>query len=93
MPNVTKKLRNQTKEASEDSRFKVVNLFRSANKECSPEITATANRLPLTVLDVESADYNIIDLTVKPIATDFVYDIYYTNSEGIGDSELDAEFL
>lgn len=93
VPNITKKLRHQTKKASEDNRFKVVNFFRSANKEeCSPEISTTSNQLPFTVLDVESADYNIINSAVKPIDTDFVYDIYYTNSEGIGDNELDAEF-
>lgn len=94
IPNLTSKIRQQRKEAAENSRFKVVNFFRSIDNEINSleyRPSSIEDKLALTVLDVEAE----IQANGEKNATDdsdYVYDLYYTNSEGIDDSEFDSEF-
>ncbi|CAG9863477.1 unnamed protein product [Phyllotreta striolata] len=76
--NLTDKLRLKHEEASKNSRYKIVNCFRS------PSLNTSEEQKEYTILDVET-DINQNDASTvnKNSDTDdkYVYDLYYTNPD------------
>lgn len=89
--NLTEKLREQQKEASKSSRYKIVNCFRKIAEESKSEKT---ENLDYTIYELEAADTNEIgNNTVEQFGESskpkYVYDLYYTTSDHLGDGEFD----
>lgn len=79
------KNRREFKENLRNSRFKVVNLSRSINDSDASNKTDD-QKLVTTVLDVESEEKD----DNSPDAN-FVYDLYYTISDDLGDIDEKSE--
>ncbi|XP_018569675.1 probable RNA polymerase II nuclear localization protein SLC7A6OS [Anoplophora glabripennis] len=94
--NINEKLREQMKETSKNNRFKVVNCFRSENAEDSltaENSTSSSTKKELTIFDIET-DLNDNDVKTEnqngeSSEPKFVYDLYYTNSDDLGDADID----
>lgn len=68
----------------------MVNSFRS-NELASVQENA-ASDLNCTIVDIETSDTKVVTKVVdkesKSSDKDFVYDLYYTNSDDLGDADL-----
>ncbi|XP_072397806.1 uncharacterized protein fs(2)ltoPP43 [Diabrotica undecimpunctata] len=85
--NLTDKLRLQHKEASKNSRYKIVNLHRS-NLDSSDKDTEDK----FTILDVETDINENSSQAVNKNDTEeekYVYDLYYTNSDKLWERDIE----
>ncbi|CAH1098518.1 unnamed protein product [Psylliodes chrysocephalus] len=83
--NLTDKLRLEHQEASKNSRYKIVNFFRS------PSLDTSNKDKEVTILDVETdINQNDANTANKNSEADsrYVYDLYYTNSD-FGEAQLE----
>lgn len=86
---LSSKLREETQAKSRLNRYKVINSFRSKAVESAEDKTSDTENT-YTILDVELEDKEIyIDNSKNP---QYVYDLYYTNSDDLGSTELN-EFI
>lgn len=85
--NLNDKLRLLKKEDSKKARYRIVNCFRSIEDEDEDE-----EKQKLTIFDLET-DCNENNETIenknKVFEPNYVYDLYYTNSDDLGDANLD----
>lgn len=79
LPNISLKNRQDFKDSSKNSRFKIINLSRSINE--NEHNNSEEQKTVTTVLDIETERNKDDDKD----STDFVYDVYYTNSDNFGD--------
>lgn len=96
--NVIKKLRAQIKDDTQNSRFKVVNCFRSIENDANEESTEGVSSLDITVVDVikEDSGTNVGNEVIggttaaEPSSSQdkFVYDLYLVHS-GEQPTEID----
>ncbi|XP_022918878.1 probable RNA polymerase II nuclear localization protein SLC7A6OS [Onthophagus taurus] len=80
--NVHDKLRDECQLAFKKNRYKVVNLRRFDNNETSEE------NEDLTLVDVET-DYKETPQTSDKKEPGYVYDLYYTNTKGFSDIDVE----
>ncbi|XP_046745425.1 probable RNA polymerase II nuclear localization protein SLC7A6OS [Diprion similis] len=74
---VTSKTREQTKQKSQENRFKVVNYFRSLEPS---DVEELVNK-EISVIDVEDSTFHIPEETaVTTQDENYVYDLYYTQT-------------
>ncbi|KAF2880760.1 hypothetical protein ILUMI_25411 [Ignelater luminosus] len=89
-PDIIKKLRLENQESSKSNRYKVVNSFRSNESSLMEE--NAASDLNCTIVDIETSDTkvdtNVVDKESNSSKQKFVYDLYYTNSDDLGDADL-----
>ncbi|KAK5646275.1 hypothetical protein RI129_004739 [Pyrocoelia pectoralis] len=78
---IVDKLRTEKEITSKNSRYKIVNSHRF------PNTGDTENDLNCTIVDVETEE-----LKEGENSNNFVYDLYYTNSDDFGDTDLN-EFI
>ncbi|CAH0556851.1 unnamed protein product [Brassicogethes aeneus] len=87
--NLTDKLRLQKREESKNARYKIVNCYRS---NLNDDLENSEVDEKLTIFDIET-DCNENSKTVENKNTtsepDYVYDLYYTNSDDLGDANLE----
>lgn len=89
---VISKLRQSNHTASKTSRYKVINCFRTNNLHLSTAEDEKGNA-GCTVFDIELNEDNVKDVESKTSSEpSYVYDLYYTNSDELGDAELN-EFV
>lgn len=81
VPDISSKIKQDVRQASKNSRFKIVNLSRSVSKNESLKNSDTEKIV--AVLDIETEDPK--DKNDKSAESNFVYDLYYTNSDDLGD--------
>ncbi|KAJ8910990.1 hypothetical protein NQ315_010819 [Exocentrus adspersus] len=91
--NINEKLREQMKETSKNSRYRVVNCFRSQNTGDNNCIGLNCTDSAYTIFDIET-DFNDNNSRIENHNIDrsepkFVYDLYYTNSDDFGDADID----
>ncbi|CAH1953619.1 unnamed protein product [Acanthoscelides obtectus] len=89
---INEKLRAEHQEKSKSNRYRIINCFRSGNVE--HPIEPVANNILSE--DVDKDAYTIFDIeynTSQPERSDsakqYVYDLYYTNSDDFGDAQIE----
>ncbi|KAJ8930015.1 hypothetical protein NQ314_017244 [Rhamnusium bicolor] len=93
--NISDKLRTQKQEISKSNRYKIVNCFRSQNLDensLKDNAESGTSKSEYTILDVET---DLIPLSKTDNQNEeicdakYVYDLYYTNSDDFGDTEIE----
>lgn len=87
---ITSKIRRQHQDASKSSRLKIINSYRS-DMNTNVDQSNVEN---YTIVDIEAEENDDHYKTEQPHSskTDFVYDLYYTNSDDFGEADLN-EFV
>lgn len=89
---ISAKNRSDSKEASKNSRYKVVNCFRRplADQETSAEPAAEGSSpSEVTVFDIETETSRPqVEANEEPAEARYVYDFYYTSSDDFGDADI-----
>lgn len=85
-------MRHEHQEKSKYSRYKIVNYLRSQNveKNDANSTDVELKNSSITILDVET-DINDNTKEDRSETGKFVYDLYYTSSDYLGDTELDEQ--
>lgn len=88
--NITEKLREETKTNIKNNRYRIVNCFRSTKPDV-PEGSNDVDHSDITILEVEN---ELIDKTSVDNVSDkderkYVYDLYYTHSDDLGDADME----
>lgn len=83
------KLRQKRQLASKESRYKVINCFRTngAVESESSDTEGADSKESYTIFDVELQEKKAETIQTKT-EENYVYDLYYTQSDYLGDSEL-----
>lgn len=86
--NIANKLRQETQIASKESRYKVINCFRASGCS-SPLNTETPEKTDTyTIYDVELKEASAGGKEGITEQSNYVYDLYYTQSDDFGDAEM-----
>lgn len=87
---IISKLRKESQLNSKENRYKVVQYFRTNGSETESFNLETSNVSDIcTVFDIELEDKKNKDVTIEAQKEDrYVYDLYYTQSDDLGDAEL-----
>lgn len=93
--NISDKIRSDMKEASKNSRYRVVNCFRKTlnSDETDERQAASASTSEVTVFDIET-DHNSNTNETSNIeniedTSKYVYDFYYTSSDDFGEANIE----
>lgn len=87
---VISKLRQKSQFASKQSRYKVISCFRTINGE-NLKVSNRENKDSddsYTVVDIELQERKSETTEQKTEKDNYVYDLYYTQSDDLGDAEL-----
>lgn len=91
--NLSHKLRTEHKLKSRTNRYKIVNCFRSQNVDEIESIEKEdSSKSEITILDVLTDSNENDTLTkdkVEGKSNEYVYDLYYTNSDDFGEAEIE----
>ncbi|VEN45934.1 unnamed protein product [Callosobruchus maculatus] len=85
---ISEKLRTERQEKSKSNRYRIINCFRSgyADPVVNSEISEEIDKEAYTIFDIE---YNPPELEKRDSAKQYVYDLYYTNSDDFGDAQIE----
>lgn len=91
---LTKKLRDEHQEKSKSNRYKIVNCRRSNLETNDEENVSDKEKSAITIVDIES---DVSETTVHKENENkeqkYVYDLYYTSSDYLGDADLEQEHI
>lgn len=89
---IVNKLRQETQNASRESRYKVINCYRTKGVDVDFEelaVQTLGEDDAYTVFDIELKEKTGDDSEEKSVeGPRYVYDLYYTQSDYLGDAEL-----